>query len=179
MHVRFRWILAVIVIPFIILGLVVLAAKIYGLFRFERSYFGQEYQELYDTPGAVARALEGVLRGDDPQLLAELQGLRWTAEFETAPSMILIMLWERTDRYMTYLFFDMQSYERHAHYFEKVQGRWVVSPTDLYYYIHSGAWQRVFWPIATVWWLLGAVAIGAVWVFRASERMRARLHGEE
>ena len=179
MHVRLRWIIFVVAIPFVILGLVVLAAKTYGLFRLDPAYFSEEYQEVYSTPGDVARALEGALQNDDSELLAELQGLRWPAKFTTAPSMIFIMLWDRTDRYFTYLFFDMQTYERHPHYFEEVQGRWVVSPAGVYYYVHSGAWQRVFWPLAIVWWLLGAVAIGVVWVFRASERMRARLYGEE
>jgi hypothetical protein len=179
MHVRFRWILFVVLVPFVILGLMVLAVKAYGLVRYNVDYFAEPYQERYSTPGDVARALEAVLQNGDPELLAELQGLRWPAQFTTSPRMIFVMLWERTDRYFTYLFFDMQTYERHPHYFEEVQGRWVVSPADLYYYIHSGAWQRVFWPLATVWWLLGAVAIGAVWVFRASERMRARLYGEE
>jgi hypothetical protein len=179
MHVRFRWFLFVIAVPFVLLGLVVLAVKIYGLVRYDPGYFETPYLERYTTPGDVARALEGALQSDDRPLLAELQGLRWPAEFTTAPSMIFVMLWERTDRYFTYLFFDMQTYERHPHYFEEVQGRWVVSPADVYYYVHSGAWKRVFYPLATVWWLLGAVAIGGVWVFRASERMRARLYGEE
>jgi hypothetical protein len=120
-----------------------------------------------------------VLRTGDEAMLAELQGLRWPAKFEPSPDMIFVMLWERTDRYITYLYFDMQTYERHPHYFEEVDGRWVVAPTDVAYYIHSGQWQRVFWPLAIVWWLLGAVAIGMVWLFRASAGARARLYGEE
>jgi hypothetical protein len=93
--------------------------------------------------------------------------------------MIFVMLWERTDRYITYLYFDMQTYERHPHYFEEVDGRWVVAPIDVTYYIHSGQWQRVFWPLAIVWWLVGAVALGMVWLFRVSAGARARLYGEE
>lgn len=178
-HVRFRWILAVILVPFVFLGLVVVAVKAYGLVRYDPAYYTDMYLERYDTPGATARAMEGALQAEDEQLLAELQGLRWPAEFTTGPSMIFVMLLEMTDRYISYLYFDMQTYERHPHYFEQVRGRWVVAPPDVYYYIHSGQWQRVFWPLAIVWWLLGAVAIGAVWLFRASERMRARLYGEE
>lgn len=178
-YVRLRWIVFVVLAPFVLLGLLVLIVKIYGLVRFDPAYFAAAYLEKYPTPGDVARTMEGALQSRDQALLAELQGLRWPAEFETSPSIIFVMLWERTDRYMTYLFFDMQTYERHPHYFEEVNGRWVVSPADLTFYIQSGQWQRVFWPLAVVWWLLGTIAISIVWVFRASERARARLFGEE
>jgi hypothetical protein len=179
MYVRPRWIMIVVLAPFVLLGLLVLIVKAYGLVRYDAAYFADEYLERYSTPGDAARALEGALRTGDQALLVELQGLRWPAKLETSPSMIFVMLWERTDRYFTYLYFDMQTYERHPHYFEAVDGRWVVTPPDLYYYIHSGQWQRVFWPLAIVWWLLGTVVIGIVWLFRASERARARLYGEE
>jgi hypothetical protein len=179
MYVRLRWVLFVVLTPFILLGLLVLVVKAYGLVRFDPAYFAPAYLEKYAMPGDAARTMEGALQAGDQALLAELQGLRWPATFETSPSMIFIMLWERTDRYMTYLYFDMQTYERHPHYFEEVDGRWVVSPADLIFYIQSGQWQRVFWPLAIVWWLLGSVAIGIVWIFRASERARARLFGEE
>lgn len=178
-YVRPRWIVTVAITPFVVLGLLILVVKAYGLVRYDPIYFAEPYLGRYSTPGDVARAMEGALKSDDKALLAELQGLRWPAKFETSPSMIFVMLWDRTDRYFTYLFFDMQSYERYPHYFEKVNGRWVVSPDDLYFYVYSGQWQRVFWPLAIVWWLLGIVAIGIVWVFRASERARARLFGEE
>ena len=179
MYVRFRWILFVILAPFVVLGLLILIVNAYGLVRYNSAYFTDEYLARYSTPGDAAIMMEVALQRSDQALLAELQGLRWPAKFQTGPSMIFIMMWERTDRYITYLFFDMETYERHPHYFEEVQGRWIVSPADLYYYIRSGQWKRVFWPLAIVWWLLGAIAIGIVWLFRASERARARLYGEE
>ena len=179
MHVRLRWILLVALLPFVLLGLIVLAVKAYDLVRHDPTYFTDSYLEQYSSPGDTARALEGVLQTGDEVKLAELQGLRWPAKFWTSPDMIFVMLWERTDRYITYLFFDMQTYERHPHYFEEVKGRWVVAPTDMTYYIHSGQWQRVFWPLAMVWWVVGFVAIGMVWLFRASARARAQLYGEE
>lgn len=179
MHVRLRWILLVILLPFVLLGVIILAVKAYDLVRHDPAYFSDVYRERYSTPGDVARTLEGVLRTGDEAMLAELQGLRWPANFEPSPDMIFVMLWERTDRFITYLYFDMQTYERHPHYFEEVDGRWVVAPTDVAYYIHSGQWQRVFWPLAIVWWLVGAVALAMVWLFRVSARARARLYGEE
>jgi hypothetical protein len=179
MYVRPRWIVVVVLLPFVLLGLLISIVEAYGLVRYNPAYFADEYLERYSDPGDTARAMEGALQTGDQVLLAELQGLRWPAEFETGPSIVFVMMWERTDRYITYLYFDTQTYERHPHYFEMVDGRWVVTPPDLYYYIHSGHWQRAFWSLAIVWWLLGAVAIGIVWLFRASERARAWLYGEE
>jgi hypothetical protein len=179
LYVRLRWFLVVVLVPFVLLGLLVLAVQALSLVRYDPAFFTDAHLEQYRTPGDAARALEGALQTDDRPLLAELQGLRWPAKFETSPSMIFVMMWERTDRYITYLYFDMQTYERHPHYFEKVKGRWVVAPPDVYYYIHSGQWQRVFWPLAIVWWSVGMVAIGIVSLFRVSARMRAWLYSEE
>lgn len=70
----------------------------------------------------MARALERVLHTDDRELLVELQGLRRPAALETSPNLILVMLWEHNDRYISYLYFDMQTYERYMHYVEQVGG---------------------------------------------------------
>jgi hypothetical protein len=178
LYVRLRWILLVALAPFVLLGLVVLTAKGYGLVRHDPAYFAEAYVERYTAPAEVVRALEIALQTSDEELLAELQGLRWPSKFKTSPSLIFVMLWERTDQYITYLYFDMQTYERHPHYFEQVQGRWVVSPPDVYYYMHSGRWQAVFMPLAIIWWVFGIAVIGVLWLFRASERLRSRLYGE-
>ncbi len=177
-YIRFRWILAVVLVPFVLLGLVVLAVKVYGLVRHDPAYFTETYIARYDTAEAVVRALEIALQTDDRVLLAELQGLRWPARFKTSPSMAFIMLLDRNDRYTTYLYFDMQTYKRHSHYLEQVRGRWVVSPPDLYYSLHSGHWQQGFLQLAVVWWVLGTVVILAVGFARASERFRAWLYTE-
>ncbi len=70
----------------------------------------------------MARALERVLHTDDRELLVELQGLRRPAALETSPNLIFVMLWEHNDRYISYLYFDMQTYERYMHYVEQVGG---------------------------------------------------------
>jgi hypothetical protein len=178
LYVNIRWILIAAALPFVVLGLLVLVVQAYNLFRHDPAYFTPAYLEQYESPGEVVWALETALQSDDEAQLAELQALRWPAEFYTSPSIIFVMLWERTDRYFTYLYFDMQTYERHPHYVEEVNGRWVVAPPDIYYYINSGQWKRVFFPLAIIWWLLSGIATGALWVFRASERARARLLGE-
>jgi hypothetical protein len=177
-YVRPRWILLVLLTPGIVLGLLVVAVKAHGLVRYDPAYFTAGYLAQYSQPGDAALALETALQTDDEALLTELQALRWPHDFETGPSIIFIMLWERTDRFITYLYFDMQTYERHPHYVELVDERYVVAPEDLHYYLYSGQWRRVFYPLAIVWWILGSIAIGLVWIFRVSETMRARLYGE-
>jgi hypothetical protein len=179
MYVRLRWIVFVVLAPFVVLGLLVLIVKAYGLVRYDPAYFTDAYLEQYGTLGDTVRTMERALQTRDQATLSELQGLRWPGELETASSMIFAKLWERTDRYTTYLFFDVETYERHLYHFEQVKGRWVVSPSDLYYTMQSGQWKRVFWPLAVIWWLLGGVAIGLVWILRTSERARAWLYGEE
>ena len=177
-YVRFRWFAIVALMPFLILGLLVLGVSAYSLLRYDSTYFQQPYLERYEKPGQVARDLETALQTGDQELLRELQGLRWPKIYETNSNIHFIMLWERTDRFLTYLYFDPQTYERHPHYVEQVNGRWVVAPEDVYYYLYSGQWKPVFFPLAIVWWLLGFLTIGLIWLFRASESMRARLYGE-
>ena len=151
-YLNLRRVLAATLLPLVLAGLFVLGVKALGLVRYDPAYFTAEYAEQYDTPGAVARALEGALQSGDRELLAELQGLRRPAAFETNPKIIFIMLWERDDRYFTYMYLDMQTLRPHPHYVEKVKGRWVVSPADAHYYLHSGRWLVVFTPLAIVWW---------------------------
>ena len=177
-YVRPRWILFVALLPLVILGFIALVTTVYGFVRRDPAYFTEAYLERYSTPGEVARALEPALQTGDEQLLAELQGLRWPARYEANPDVIFVMLWEHTERYLTYLYFDIQTYERQPHYVEEADERWVMSPPDLYYYMRSGRWKGVFLPIAIVWWLVGGLTIALVWVARVSERFRARLYGE-
>jgi hypothetical protein len=178
LHVRPRWILIVASAPLVLLGLVGLVTEAGSLVRYDAAYFEPAYLEQYGEPGAVAKALEVALQTGDEQLLAELQALKAPARFEPSPNIEFVMLWEYTDRYMTYLYFDPQSYQRYPYYFEKVRGRWVVAPCDIYYYMHSGRWQELFVPVAAAWWVLGSATIAAVWLIRASPRMRALLYGD-
>ncbi len=176
--VLLRSILVVVLPPLVLLGLVVSVAEIYGLVRYDPAYFTEAYTARYSTPTEVGSALESALQNGDGARLVELQGLRWPATFETSPDILWVMLWERTDRYLTYLYFDMQSLKAYPHYLEEVQGRWVVSPPDLYYYVQSGKYKSTFLLLALVWWASGAMTMAAVYLLSTSERLRARLYGE-
>jgi hypothetical protein len=176
-YVNLRWALAAALLPLVLAGLFVLVVQVQGLRRYDPAYFSGTYAERYDTPGAVARALEGALQTNDRALLAELQGLRRLAAFKTSPKLIFVMLWEHGDRYISYLYFEMDTYKRHVHYVEQVGERWIVSPPDAYYYLHSGRWLVVFTPLAIVWWLLEIVVTLAVLVYRLSARLRVQMYG--
>jgi hypothetical protein len=178
LYVRARWILLVLLGPFVVLGLLVVVIKAFDLIRYDPAYFGGDYVDQYSASGDVARALETALQTGDRALLAELEGLRWPKELEASPSIVFVMLWERSDRYITYLYFDMEAYERHPHHVEFVDGRYVVAPEDLHYRLNSGQWRSVFFPLASLWWIHGIVILGLVWAFRASARMRAALYAE-
>ena len=176
---RLGWVLLVALLPLEVAGLCALAMSAYGLVRYDPAYFDPARVEQYSSPEVAVRTLEAALQTGNQALLAELQALRWPARFETSASLRFVRLRERSDRYTTYLYFDGQTLERQVYHFEKVQGRWVVSPPDLYYYVHSGQWRHIFWPLAIAWWLLAAAAPLTVWLFRSVKSRNARLYGEE
>jgi hypothetical protein len=161
---------AVTFLPLVLLGLYVLSMQIHGLVRYDPAYFTAPYLERYQTSGSVARALEKALQTGDQVLLAELQARRRPAAFAANPNLSFIMLSEYTERYLTYLYVDMSNYERYPHYIEQVNGRWVVSAPDPYFYMNSGRWQAVFLPLALAWWALEGVVLLAAWLFRLLRR---------
>jgi hypothetical protein len=160
--------------PFILLGVVVSVAKIYGLVRYDPAYFTEPYLAEYDTASAVAKALESALQTDDQALLAELQGLRVPGRFDTSPTITWVQLWARTGRYITYLYFDVSAYKPYLYHIEERRSRWVVSPSDMVYFVESGEYRRVFLTFSLTWWISGMVAIVLVYLFSAWERPRAR-----
>jgi hypothetical protein len=171
-----RWILAAALLPLMLLGLYVLAMQVYEGFRYDPSYFAAEYAAKYDTPGAVAKSLETALQIGDRALMSELEG-RQAAALKAMPSLVFIMLWDRTDRYYTYLYVNRDTYERHTYHVEQVQGRYVVTPADAYYYLHAGRWMGVFVPAAITWWVLELFAVLLVWIYRLSTHLREQMYG--
>lgn len=175
--VRLRWIAMVILLPLGLVGLLALLTQLYGLVRYDPAYFAPAVVDRYDAPAEVGRVLEQALQTGDRAQLAELQGLRWPARVASDPNIRFVKLLERTDRYMAYLYVNMETYERHVHYLEAVRGRWVVAPTDFFFYLRSGGWREHFWPFSVACWLAGGLALGFVWLVRTSERWRAWLLG--
>ncbi len=173
--VRLRWILIVALLPLEILGLLALLVHGYRWVRYDPSYFTPAFVERYASEAATARLLETALQAGDEALAAELQGLRRPVTLPSSPTIKFVMLLERTDRYVTYLYVDMSQYQRYPQHLERVAGRWLVAPTDLAFYLYSGQWRQVFLPLSVAWWVIGGLGLGLVWLLRSSERARAWL----
>jgi hypothetical protein len=159
-----------------LLGLYGLAMQVHGALRYHRAYFAPEEVASYGSPASVAKALETALQTGDRTLLAELQGRR-SAVVRAMPNLVFVMLQERTDRYYTYLYLNRDTYERYIYYVELVRGRYVVTPPDAYYYLHSGRWIAIFVPTAIAWWALGLGVVLVTWIYRLSTHMREQEYG--
>jgi hypothetical protein len=170
-------VLIVLSLPFVVLGLLVLGVKLEDLVRYDPAYFAAGYLEKYGDSSEVVRVLEQALQTGNERLLAGLQGLRRPSQFETVATISFVKLWERTGRYVTYLYVDMHSYERREYHLEQVQGRWVVAPEDLRYLLYSGQWRAFFLPAAIAWWTLGLTTLAFLWLLRRSASLRSRLFG--
>jgi hypothetical protein len=159
-----------------LLGLYVLAMQVHGALRYDVAYFAPEYAASYSSPGSVAKALETALQTGNRTLMAELQGRR-SAPVKAMPNLVFVMLQEHTDRYYSYLYLNRDTYERYIYYVELVRGRYVVTPPDAYYYLHSGRWIAVFVPGAIAWWALELGVVLVTWIYRLSTHMRERMYG--
>ncbi len=169
-----RTVLLLAVIPLIVAALYILITTLCGLpaLRYDPAYFSEAYRRRYDTPNAVVTALEDALRRGDRALLAELQGLRHPWDFPTSPNVRATILYEATDRYLSYLFWDTRTYDRFPYHVEKVNGRWVVAPQDAQYYLYSGRWSGTWLPLALIWWVMELTALIANLIYRIARRWR-------
>ena len=169
--------LGLFLLPLIAAGIYILAVRAAAFFRYDQAYFTPRYNELYLSPGSVASAIELALHQDNPDLFAELTGLRFKAPPPQAnPNVHLMILWKITDAgYFQYLFFDVKNYQRIIYNVKQVNERWVMVPFDAYYYLDSGDWLLFFLPAASIWWsVLLVVAVG-VMVYRVAARFRGQI----
>ncbi len=165
------WVLVVALLPLVVLALFYLTVRVQEANRYAPEYFAPVYQERYYAPGPAALALEQALRTGDMDLVVELQGRRQPVPVETG-KIIFVMLWERQDPFLAYLYLDMDTLHRYTYYFEEVDGRWVFTTADGHYYLRSGRWASVFFPLAITWWLAGGLGLLVVWVYRLLARVR-------
>lgn len=170
-----RGLLAIASLPLVALGLAVLAMRAYEWVRYDPAYFGATHLDRYGTAAAAASDLELAIHTGDEALAAELQGARSPAPFEQSTSTSLVMLWERRDPFVVYLYFDEMTYERHLIPFRQVRGRWVAVAPGAYYTLRAGGWRRFFLPVAIGWWILAGFVAVAARLLRGSERFRAWL----
>ncbi len=169
-----RTIAALTMLPLVAAGVYLLTTGIAGVpgLRYDPAYFSAEYVSRYNAPSAVIIDLERAIRSGDRQLMAELQGLRRPTTFPTSPHVRMTILYNVTDRYFSYLFWDTKTYDRFPYHVEQVGGRWVVAPEDGYYYFHSGRWLGTWLPLAELWWVFEATIVLMVGLYRLLIRWR-------
>lgn len=168
---------ALALIPLLLAGLYAVAMEIHSQFRYDETFFTPNYQESYFSPGVVALALEGALKQGDTRLYHELSGLRESSQtLQPEPRKSLSILLEVDDHdYIHYLYFDTDSFRRDTRHIKEVNGRWVVSPEDAYFFYDSGRWVGVFFPVALIWWLLLIVFLLGSLVWRAAAKSRSAM----
>ncbi len=144
------------------------------IFRYDEQYFTLHYQEKYNSPGTVARTLEGALKEGNQQLLKELQGIHRDPDIlEPNPRISLSILLDVDDAgYFHYMFFDFEIYRRSTYYVIDVCGRWVLAPEDLYFYWQTGRWLDFYLPSALTWWVILIVAGGGLLLFQQAKKIR-------
>lgn len=166
--------------PIVIIGILFIVYIIQGQTRYDPAFFTEEYLTQYETPGAVARALEPTLRNGDEELMHALLGTKsGPGVMESRQSLIFALLYDVDDKYFHYLYFDASDYTRHVQYVKELDGRYIASRSDLFFYMDSGEWQRVAGPVAMTWWVLVIVFTMGVYFYRAMARVREqRYRGE-
>ena len=163
--------------PLCAAGIFIFIANLQAWFRYDMRYFTPEYQSAYESPGAVAVALESAIRTSSQALYEELVGLRFGPHpIKPNPNMRLAILLDVDEAgYFQYLYFDVKTYVRSTFYIKRVMDRWVVVPQDPYFYWDSGRWLVVFTPLALIWWGTLIVIGAAYWVYSSSAKFRDQL----
>ena len=154
--------------------LVLLAIRIVQYFtRYDDRFFTEEYRSRFETPSSVAFELEGALRDGDEDLMGELLGTRAGSDaMEPRPSLVYVFLVDRAGDYFHYLYFNQDDYHREVQFIKEVNGRYVASEDDLYFYVDSGRWKEVAGPLIATWWVLMIVATGVMYTYRYMARVR-------
>ena len=177
-YIDWQYVFGLLALPLIVLGLLMLIYLIQDRLRYNPAYFTQEYKERYKIPSTLNDDLEKAIQQGDSNLMAVLQGTRQVpGNLEPLPKVRFLIFWEKAGKYNNYLFFDFSDYHRYMQHVKEVNGRYVVVPEGLYYYMDSGGWRLFFGPAAAIWWLLVILFTGGVWVYRSMKGVREDLWG--
>ncbi|MFN2158448.1 MAG: hypothetical protein ACK2U3_01250 [Anaerolineales bacterium] len=179
-----RWIdltyvIGLLLLPFLIMGGLLLTGFIQGLTRYNQDYFNEHYQNLYAVPNSLVADLENALREGNVNLLAETQGTR-TAKINNGgnPNLRFMIMLESSGQYLDYLFMDTSNYQRFPQHIKQLNGRYIRVPEGLYYAVDSRGWTATFFPLAAIWWLLVILFTVSIWFFRIMKAYRQKRFGE-
>jgi hypothetical protein len=173
-RLTFRIVFAVTIVPLVAAALYIALTELAAIpaLRYNPADFNPALDARYDSPSAVVEDLERALRTDDTHQLALLQGLRHPHAFTTGPNIRATILYNVSDDYYSYLFWDTRTYARYPYHIQQVNGRWVVAPQDALFYLRTGQWTSTWLPIALVWWVLEATILATVGVNALLKRWR-------
>ena len=122
-----RWIdwpyvIGLLLLPFLIMGGILSAGFLQGLFRYNQDYFKPHYQDLYAAPNKLITDLETALREGDESLLAETQGTS-KAEIKAGanPNLRFMIMIESSGKYLDYLFMDTSNYKRYPQHLKQLK----------------------------------------------------------
>ena len=167
------FVVGLLLLPFLVLGVLFVVKFIQNYTRYDQSYFTEEYLARYESPSSVAIALEEALQEADEDLMAELLGTNsGPRDMEPRPSLNYVFLFGRTGDYLQYLYFNRDNYNRHIEFIKEVDGRYVTSAEDMYFYLDSGRWREVAGPLIAMWIVLVIVATSVLYIYRYMARVR-------
>src|SRR5690606_17062651 len=168
---NFKTVAIATLLPVLVAGLWVLFAWVQSLTarRYHPRLFTPEVAARYDPPRTVLDGLAVVFKTGDRELLAELEGLRRPRPVVHNPRVSGSVRWQRTDDYWTYMFWDMQTWERVPGHTIELNGRWILAPEDAGLFVATGLWLNSWAPMALVYWLAEVVpALGLAFRQRAT-----------
>jgi hypothetical protein len=173
------YVIGLLLLPFLIMGLILLAGFLDGLARYDPALFSEQYLEKYANPNSLITDLETALHTGNTSLLRELQGTRGEpAEFAANPNLRFMIFTDFDGVYSDYLFMDTTNYHRYIQHLKEVGGRYVKVPDGLYYFVNSRDWVSTFGPIMVIWWAIVLLFTIGVWLYRLMARYRQQRFGE-
>jgi len=176
--IDWQYVLGLLIFPFFLLALVLLAGWVMGKIRNHPTYFTNEYVERYSIPSQLLTDLETAIRNGDSLLMAKIQGSRPSSEeIEPLPKVRFLIFWDEEGKYSDYLFMDTSNYHRYMQHIKVVNNRYVRVPEDLYYFVDSGKWVYTFGPIYAMWWLVVILFTIGVWIYRYTDSIRNEMYG--
>lgn len=174
--VDWPYVIGLLLLPFIVMGAILLVVWVQGLTRYDPAYFSQDYVDRYAVPSELLLELETALRSGDQELLAELQGTKGLpGEMTPLPNLRFLIFWDQSEKYSDYLFMDTRNYHRYMQHLKLVDERYVRVPDGLYYLVDSGGWISTFGPIAAIWWTGVILLTIGIWVYRSMAKVRSDL----
>jgi hypothetical protein len=174
--INWKIVLFLMVVPFLATGFAFIITFLQGQVRYKPEYFTEEYVERYQILNPFLADLEIALKEGDEKLMAVLQGTRSTPRsILPNPNVQYSFLLNRQGGYDNHIFWDVETYVRYVQHIKRVDGRFVVVPESLYYYIDSGTWPTVFTPPAIYWWSFVFIITIGLWINRILAAVRKQL----